>query len=190
MIEADLRLARGRIEVRHARRLGPLPVHWDRWWVRVAGPRFPVLADLLAATAADAGLVLDLKGRQPRLGALVAEALNERRSGSVTVCARRWDLLRPFEGLPVCRVASVGSHRQLRTLLARFRGATLDGVSIHERLLDERSTRELRQIAGTILSWPVNRVERALELIQLGVQGLITDDPDALATPLLSGAAR
>ena len=30
-IEADVRLWRGRLEVRHLKTLGPIPVLWDRW---------------------------------------------------------------------------------------------------------------------------------------------------------------
>ena len=31
LVEADLHLRRGRIEVRHLKTLGPLPLLWDRW---------------------------------------------------------------------------------------------------------------------------------------------------------------
>ena len=57
---------------------------------------------------------------------------------------------------------------------------TLDGVSIHERLLDERVVEALRGRGATVMSWPVNTLERARELARLGIQGLISDDPAAL----------
>ena len=49
LIEADVHLYRGRLEVRHLKTLGPLPVLWDRWYL--ASPRTPrlELAGLLAA---------------------------------------------------------------------------------------------------------------------------------------------
>ena len=37
LVEADVRLYRGRLEVRHLRTVGPLPILWDRW--QLAAPR-------------------------------------------------------------------------------------------------------------------------------------------------------
>ena len=74
-------------------------------------------------------------------------------------------------------VHSVGSARQLRRLLRRQRGRRIDGVAIHERLLDSRTARELHELADVILTWPVNTLERAQELIRLEVEGLISDRP-------------
>jgi glycerophosphoryl diester phosphodiesterase len=38
--------------------------------------------------------------------------------------------------------------------------------------------RQLSGLAELILTWPVNRVDRAAELVRFGVDGLITDDPE------------
>jgi glycerophosphoryl diester phosphodiesterase len=126
--------------------------------------------------------VLDLKGSRLRLAEGVVAALRpylgERR---FTVCARRWKLLEPFAGLPVRRVHSIGSRRQLQRLGRSNAGDRLDGVSIHERLLDRDRVQALRSIAGVIMTWPVNRPERAHELLGYGVDGLITDDVTGLA---------
>ena len=53
--------------------------------------------------------------------------------------------------------------------------ARIEGVSIHERLLDLASVTELRRVAGVVMTWPVNDVGRATELVRLGVDGLISD---------------
>ena len=99
-IEADVHLFRGRLEVRHLKTLGPIPLLWDRW--RLANPfrRRLVLAELLAAIDGRTVLVLDLKGRDPSMAAEVAEALAPRRrvGGHTTVCARDWRLLEELEG--------------------------------------------------------------------------------------------
>ena len=107
-----------------------------------------------------------------------------------TVCARSWPLLDRFDGLPVRRVASVGSRRQLRALLERFRDGSrsLDGVSIHERLLDAGVLAELRSVAALVLTWPVNAPARALELVRMGVDGLISDDARGIAPVATAGA--
>jgi glycerophosphoryl diester phosphodiesterase len=184
LVEADVRLWRGRLEVRHLKTLGPIPILWDRW--ELANPRTPrlPLRDLLDAADARTELLLDLKGRNPRLSELV---LAELRGGRpVTVCARSWRLLGPFAGREdVTVVHSVGSRRELRRLLRRFGDRRLDGVSVHERLLDAPTAAELRRVAGLVMSWPVNSVQRARELTSLGVEGLITDDL-ALAGALTS----
>lgn len=189
-IEADIHLFRGRLEVRHLKTLGPIPILWDRW--RLANPFGPrlVVAELLEACARQAELVLDLKGRDPRLaGQLLTELELRLRDGQgVTICARHWALLELLRDVPGVRlVHSVGSSRQLRRLRRSHRGARLDGVTIHERLLDSRTVRELRELADVILTWPINTVERAQELLGLGVDGLISDRP-GLLQPVLGGS--
>ncbi len=190
LVEADVRLYRGRLELRHLKSAGPIPIFWDRWQLAAPWRERPVLAELLAAAGEETELMLDLKGPRQRLGELVADALQPylgcRR---VTVCARWWRLLEPFAGLPVRRVHSVGSRRQLGRLLARRHDDRLDGVSIHERLLDERVVAELRAVADTVMTWPVNSPERARELLAIGVHGLISDSVDTIV-PTLAVAGR
>ena len=189
LVEADVRLFRGRPEIRHLKTVGPLPLYWDRWALASPFRRSLVLAELLAATRPGTELMLDLKGRDLRLAAIVRTELEpfvtERR---FTVCARSWDLLDVFEGLPVRRIASVGSRRQLRAMLTRFSDTGVDGVSIHERLLDARSVAQLRGVASLVLTWPVNAPARARELVGLGVDGLISDEAGLIA-PLAAARA-
>ena len=179
LVEADVRLWRGRLEVRHLKTVGPLPILWDKW--RLANPFAPrlELRDLLAEARPETQLLLDLKGRNQRLAELVRDALPSDRP--VTVCARSRRLLAPLAGLAQVRLfQSVGSRRQLRRLLRRQHGPVLDGVSIHERLLDERVVADLRRRGSIVISWPVNSLQRGRELTRLGIHGLISDDPAAL----------
>jgi glycerophosphoryl diester phosphodiesterase len=177
LVEADVHLFRGRLEVRHLKTLGPIPVLWDRW--QLANPLAPrlVLDELLDATGHDTELMLDLKGRDPRLAAGVLDSIRPRLGARrVTICARWWPLLTPFEGLPGVRtVHSVGSTRQLRALLRLGRTRRLQGVSIHERLLDAATVADLRNIADVIMTWPANAAWRVRELTEMGIDGLITD---------------
>src|SRR5689334_23993901 len=96
LIEADVHLYRGRLEVRHLKTLGPLPVLWDRWylaWRRTARLELP---ELLVSAAPDTALMLDLKGRDPELSRRILAVLER----PVSVCSRHWPLLEPFLGHP------------------------------------------------------------------------------------------
>jgi hypothetical protein len=188
LVEADLRLHRGRIEVRHLKSVGPLPIYWDTWHLGRPFARHMQLAELLDAIAPSTELMLDLKGRNPRLARAVRAELCRRdasRRRHVTVCARSWRLLDVFAtDADVRTVCSVGSKRGLRRLFehAQRRSERLGGVSIHERLLDADVVRELSSVADLVMTWPVNTTDRAHTLLGWGVHGLITDRPDALVS--------
>jgi glycerophosphoryl diester phosphodiesterase len=197
VIEADLHLFRGRIEVRHLKTIGRVPILWDRW--KLASPFAPrlLLADLLRAVGPETELVLDLKGRDRRLAESTLETVRPHLCAAsvMTICARSGPLLEPFHGVEgIRRVRSVGSARQLRRLRRRVTGPRLDGISIHERLIDSSTVPELRELAELIMTWPVNTRDRARELIACGVDGLISDRPFLLQPvpvpdPVRSGAA-
>jgi len=182
-VEADIRLFRGRLEVRHLKTVGPIPILWDRWQLAAAWRPRLELVQLLEATAPETELLLDLKGRRIEIAEAVRKTispfLGARR---FTVCARSWRLLDAFAGLPVRCVHSVGSARQLRRLLSRIGEGRLEGISVHQRLLDGESVAALRAVSDLIMTWPVNHPDRAEELLRLGVDGLITDDANRLAT--------
>ncbi len=191
-IEADLHLYRGRIEVRHLKTVGPLPLLWDRW--TLAAPWTPRLHldTVLAAVGPETELMLDLKGRDARLPALVAAAMAEHaRDVRVTVCARHWPLLDDVAAIPAVRpVHSVGAHRQLEALRRRFAGRRLRGISIHRKLLDARTVADLRRRAEVVMTWPVQTAEEVRELVGWGVQGLIAERPELVAAELAAiGAA-
>jgi hypothetical protein len=179
LIEADVHLFRGRLEVRHLKTAGPLPLLWDRWYL--ASGRTPrlELAALLAAARPETPLMLDLKGRDPRLAQRVLETLDGR---PVSVCSRSWRLLEPFTHRPEVRVVhSVGSRRQLRALRRRFAGRRLGGVSIHRRLLDAATVADQRGRAALIDTWPVATPDEARRLWAWGVHGVISERFEALA---------
>jgi glycerophosphoryl diester phosphodiesterase len=182
LVEADVRLYRGRLEVRHLKTAGPIPILWDRWKLRGSWQRQLRLDELLAATAAKTELVLDLKGPRKRLAEGVLRAIEPYLAArQFTVCARWWRVLEPFAGTPVRRIHSVGNARQLREVLRRFAGQRLEGISIHERLADRETMASLREIADLVMAWPVNDPERARALLRLGVAGLITDEAAVLS---------
>lgn len=189
VVEADLHLHAGRVEVRHLKSAWPLPVLWDGRRVVGAWRPRPLLEALLDAVPAETELMLDLKGPWRRLAQLVhAQIAPSAAARRFTVCARWWPLLETFADLPVRRVHSVGSPRQLERFLRRTAGGQVEAVVVPEELLDRRSMAMLERVAGEVLTWPVNEPSRARELIGLGVRGLISDRPE-LILPCLGGTS-
>ncbi len=80
VIEADLHLWRGELELRHLKTAGPLPVYWDRWALAAPWRRFPRLDELLASVQPETALMLDLKGSDPAGARMLSAALDAGRS--------------------------------------------------------------------------------------------------------------
>ncbi len=188
-VEADVWLHRGRLEVRHCRTLGPIPILWDCWELASARGRRLQLPDVLAAAARGTVLLLDLKGRDRRLPGAVVEALRRHRPGApALVCSQRWDFLDALRGRPeVGLVYSVGTPRQLRVVWPRLAGLALPAVSVSERLLDRDAVRTFKGRAVTVLTWPVNDAGRRDELLAWGVDGVISDDLQLLRAARAAG---
>jgi glycerophosphoryl diester phosphodiesterase len=191
LVEADVHLFAGRLEVRHLKTLGPVPILWDRW--ELAAPWAPrlLVEELLAACAPGTELMLDLKGHDRRLGERVAEAVQTAgTSGRISVCSRDWRLLERLDTVEFVRtVHSVGSERQLARFWRLRRDEPIAGVSIHRRLLDRSVVAELRRRAHVVMSWPVESLEEAHTLVRWGVQGLISQAFERLAPELERAAA-
>lgn len=186
LVEADVYLYANRLEVRHLKTAGPLPILWDRW--RLASPWRPrlELETLLQAASPTTELMLDLKGRDLRLSGRISDAIAKHAAGRrLTVCSQRWELLEPLDDLDNVRVVhSVGGARGLAALRRRFEGQRLAGVSIHRKLLDPDVVADLRRRAAIVMTWPVSSAEEARTLAGWGVDGLITDRFEELAGSL------
>lgn len=180
VIEADVHLHRGRLEVRHTKTLWPLPWLWD------AGQLYPVdleqlqLGPLLDALPPRQTVMLDLKG-VGRAGAEVARAVHARSpEHPLWVCARWWPSVLPFEGLPWARVLLSARGRtelaRLRRRLARPGGSRPYGVSVHLSLLTPEVVAELQARGQTVLTWPVDDPAALARARAVGVDGVITKD--------------
>lgn len=184
VIEADIHLFRGRLEVRHLKTLGPIRIYWDRWRVCAPGTVTLDLDTLLDAAHPTTELMLDLKGFNRRIGAAVLAALERHPGSRLTICSRHWGHLAPFEGRDDVRlVRSVGSRSQLRAVWRHLAPRPLDGVCVQQSLLTPALVAELRERVPLVMTWPVNTAELARRLAGWGVNGLISDDPPALGTP-------
>jgi glycerophosphoryl diester phosphodiesterase len=182
VIEADLHLRRGRLELRHLKTAGPLPLYWDRWALAPPWRRFDDLADLLAAARPETVLMLDIKGRDPAAARAVSEMLSRAaRPARTYVSARAWSLLDEIDPALAQRIASAARPAHLERLIKHAATGRLDGASLHLRLLESTRLRALRAHVPLLMSWPVNYGHEVDRATALGVEGLISDDLALLA---------
>jgi glycerophosphoryl diester phosphodiesterase len=177
LIELDVHLRRGCLEVRHLKAAGPLPLLWDRW--EVQRRRVPLLlTDVMGEAAPEAELMLDLKGVDPRMARAVSRALAEHGdTRRIVVCSRDWRTAERVAAERVRRIFSAGSRLQLAALRRRVRRRTApDGVAVHRRLLNAAVVEELRSAVPLVLSWPVATQRDGDLLSHMGVNGLICGD--------------
>jgi hypothetical protein len=176
LVEADVHLFRGRLEVRHEKALWPTTRLWERWELIERGTPRRALQDLLDADAS-AHLLLDLKGISPRLARAVRGALGERRP--VTISTKSWWLLRTFQAMPGVRTfRSAGNRLELAWLLRVPSRLRPDGIVVHQRLLSAAVVDRLRHHAPAVWAWGAQNQAEAERLRSWGVDGLILDDVD------------
>jgi glycerophosphoryl diester phosphodiesterase len=182
VVEADVHLFRGRLEVRHAKTLGPFPRLWERWYLLDRDAPRPPLEEILPAVDPGVGLLLDLKGPDPRLPRAVLRAARERIAGpGLFVSGRVWRSIEALRGVPgVGTLLSVGGPHGLRRLLRRYGPDDLEGVTVHRELLTPSVAEALRRRAPAVWTWPVDDPETARTLAAWGVTGFISDAPGRL----------
>lgn len=195
VVEADVHSHRGQLEVRHHKAMGPLPWRWDRsagpglvpllrdsWQVRPASALPLRLPELLAAARSGATLMLDLKG-VGRIGPAVVRLLHDPVPETpLLVCARWWPSVDAFADAPWARpVLSARGSTELARLRRRLRrGPVPYGVSVHRSLLAPEVVRELRARVRLVMTWPVDDDVALQEVLDLGVNGVITNDARVL----------
>lgn len=191
VIEADIWRRRGRLEVRHLKTIGPIPIFWDRWYLAsLRTPRL-LLRELVAAAAADTLLMLDLKGWNNRLGPAVQREMARIAPGRpYAVCAQRWAMLEPFHAVPEAIVVhSIGKESRVEQVMAHISRPGHAAVSIDQKLLTREVVRRLREHASLVMSWPVNDEAMLQRLYSWGVNGFITDSLEIAAAVTRLGAA-
>ncbi len=174
-VEIDLHLFRRRLEVRHAKALWPMSRLWERWYFLPADTEVSTLEQIVEAVEPDTHLCLDLKlftaGPAGRIRATVGEAR------PLTVSSRNWWVLRPFRDRPGAELLRSCSGRRQLAVALRLPGlGARRGIVAHQRLLDAETVKRILEVTPLLYSWGVESPERAGELINLGVSGVIVDD--------------
>ncbi len=184
VIECDVHEYRGRLEVRHLKTAGPLPLLWDRWELASASAPRLGLDELLRADEHGATFMLDIKGRRAAAAASVARFLHHRgHHGPVLVCGRWWPSVETVAQLPFVRpVLSARTRGELVRLRRRLAaGPAVHGVSVHRSLLDAAVVAELHAHVGLVMTWAVNDLTSLDTMLATGATGIISDEPAVLA---------
>jgi glycerophosphoryl diester phosphodiesterase len=185
LVEADVHLYRGALEVRHRKAVGP-HYYWEQWTElnRRDSVVVPHLREVLAVAAGDPRLMLDLKGPSLAVAPRVAASLRDHAPGvRFTVCTKQWRMLDAFAGNPeVGRVLSASDPLQLARLRARLRRERAYGVSIRLSLLTSSVVAELHRATDRVLAWPVDTEEALARARRIGVTGVISK-----SLPMLKG---
>jgi glycerophosphoryl diester phosphodiesterase len=180
LIETDIWRYRNRLELRHIKTMGPIPLLWDRWELHPGwGHRFQ-LEDLLQDLPVEARLFLDLKGVDTRLPIQTIEYIRSvQPQRQIILCGRTWAQLDAVEDQTDITVFfSVGSDEELALIWSRLDKMEHPAVSIHKRYLTEANVRRFKEKDTTIVTWPVNTFAEAKHLHGLGVDGFTTDNPE------------
>lgn len=187
MIEMDVHLWHGRLEVRHAKRLWILQRQWEQWHLLPSDSPVPSFTEILSSLPPDTRLLVDIKGWRPKMVRLIREALGDQRQ--IIASARGWWLLRHIRDRANTTVLrSVGTRWQLWLVnhLSHPQSKPNPGSVVHQRLLDRESTASLLRISPDLFTWNVESKSRADVLLEMGVTGLIVDDK-SLITLLRNG---
>ena len=206
LIETDVWLYRGRVEVRHKKTLGPY-LFWERhpvdsgWpsavsflrdrWRLMPGWRARhrlTLDDILPLARPTTRFMLDLKGTDVRLADAVVDLVHRHRpiapgTPPILVCSPFWEVLEAAGRRPDVRIIhSVGRDAALSRVFDRVAGVPNPAVSIHVRYLskDLPHLARFRDAGIAVMTWPVDDGALAEDLIGRGVDGLIVDDPALL----------
>ncbi|MEP7215873.1 MAG: glycerophosphodiester phosphodiesterase [Anaerolineaceae bacterium] len=176
IVEADIWPHRGRLEVRHLKTMGPVPLLWDRWQLASGWAARTLLSQLVTDLPPEIGLMLDLKGHNTVSAAEIADiSAHLGFQQRLYVCARDWAMLKPFAAQGAVVVHSAGKPGELLKLAPILESGECTAVSVHQGLLDPGIVRRLRERVHLLMTWPVNDVARMRELVGWGVNGITTD---------------
>jgi len=183
-VEADLWWWRGRIVARHEKAVWRSPILYDKWKLGIADRPALCLPEICAATKPGPGLLLDLKGSRCALVPAIVKTLRDQAAvGRAAICGQNWRLLdTAYELEPrLSAFYSLETPRQLGELHQRpVQGPPVRAVSVWEGMLTPQLIAEFHEREIAIYAWTVNRIERARELVALGVSGIISDRQELL----------
>ena len=177
-LEVDLWLHKGRFEARHERAVYPIPLLFEKWYLRWA-PRKPFgLAELLEAAAGRVRVFLDMKSGGEEAARLLRRSIDEAGvAPRIAASAQQWRFLRALRNIApeVETFYSIDVQAKLDLFLSVFeRDRQPKGVSCRHTLLTAEVVERLHDRGLWVVAWTVDEVERAQVLAAWGVDAVTT----------------
>ena len=206
LLETDVWFENGRTIVRHERKLRRLPILFDKkpesagergpgrfgislgkWYIKLDTSVLP-LREVMARSKGRRGLLLDLKGAYRGeevafAGALVELVASTGMEHEVAFCGQNWRLLKRVRRLaPHLAVHySIDNTAQLAAFRRMQEGDPIRRICLRQSLLDESLAHSLQALGvTTVYTWTVDDLRRAQELLELGVEGIISNSLELL----------
>ena len=173
--EADVWLYRRRLEVRHDKSLGLIPLLWDRWSLSPGWKRRLYLSEVIRAADGHGKLYLDLKGNEQALPAKLTFELKLIGLNKLAFSSPRWwylDELKP-EFPEAALFYTISSHDRLVELRPRLAKREISAVAIKSNVVSTDVISELRD-AGVedITTWGVGTQADAQAVFASGLNGV------------------
>lgn len=175
IVESDVHVFRGRVEVRHEKVIRPTSRLWERWYLLPPDTPVPTIESILAAMPADVPMLLDLKCFTRRAGRRIRRAIPD--GQPLLVSCRSWWVLSAFRDRPrTVMLRSCGGRRQLWAATRISGLSDRVGVVAHNRLLNKDAIGAVLSRTPLLFAWAVETTDRGRQLAANGVAGLIIDD--------------
>lgn len=182
LIETDIWLHKGRLELRHKQTLGPIPILWEKWAIEPGWkPRY-LLRDLLRDVPDDVLIFLDFKGEEQGLGPAVLEELRQSAPDRVVAtCGRNYPQLQSIDGAPnIITFYSVGEEKEWPVAQDLIQRSATPALSIAAELATQERIDWITSLGGPVVCWGVTNPEEMQRLRAMGVDGFTTDSRDVI----------
>ena len=177
-LEVDLWLHHGRFEARHERAVYPIPLLFEKWYLRWA-PKKPFgLAELLEAAAGRVRVFLDMKSGGEEAARLLRRSIDVVGAAPrIAASAQQWRFLRALHTIvpEVETFYSIDVQAKLDLFLSvHERDRQPKGVSCRHTLLNAAIVDRLHDRGLWVVAWTVDDVERVQTLADWGVDAITT----------------
>ncbi len=180
LIETDIWLHKGRLELRHKRRLGP--ILWEKWAVEPGWNPPYLLRDLLQDVPDDMLIFLDFKGDDQGLGPAVLEELRRfAPDRTVATCGRNYPQLQVIDHAPnIITFYSVGEEEEWPVAQDYIRRSSTPALSLAAELATQERIDWISGLGGPVVCWGVQNPAEMERLRAMGVDGFTTDSRDVI----------
>ena len=177
LVEVDLWVHSGRFEARHERAVYPVPLLYEKWYIKWARRGFDLL-QLIEVVGAEMPLFLDLKNGDHAAAVLLREAAERLPSDfRFLISSQHWPLLRRLmEEFPAMEpFYSIDVQSKLDLFISvSGRDKRPRGVSCRHQLLTETIVQRLHDNGLLVIAWTVDDPAQAIRLASWGVDGITT----------------